>query len=235
MNDTDDIRARLTALADEDYRVMQTKIVPNIPAESVLGVRIPRVRQLAKELRAFPDIVALFLNELPHRYYDENVLHSVLLCEIKNVGVCLDEMERFAPYIDNWAVCDTIRPKCLKKHQPEQLDRIRKWITSDEPYLVRLALGMLMANFLDDGFEPQQLELAAAICESSPCREEYYVRMMNAWYFATALAKQYDAAVAYIEQRRLDKWTHNKTIQKATESFRVTDEHKAYLRSLKIS
>lgn len=237
--DITDIRNRLFELSDEKYRAMQSKIVPNVPPESVIGVRIPELRKLALELsvidprRRIPDSEA-FLADLPHKYYDENVLHAAIISCEKDSGKCVELTDAFAPYIDNWAVCDTIRPRCFKRRPERLYEKIKEWICSDKPYTVRLAFGMLMSYYLGDGFLPEQPEMVIKTMETSPCAGDYYVKMMAAWYFATALAKQYDAVIGCIEQRRLDAWTHNKTIQKAIESYRVTEEHKEYLRSLKV-
>jgi 3-methyladenine DNA glycosylase AlkD len=170
-----------------------------------------------------------FLRDLPHRYFDENQLHAFMISGIKDYGTCLEQVESFLPYVDNWATCDQLSPRVFKRHRQELLGEIRRWIASDRTYTVRFGLGMLMSHFLDEDFDPAFLDLAAGVRS-----EEYYIRMMAAWYFATALAKQYDAALPYIEDRRLEPWTHNRTIQKAVESFRVSPEQKDYLRSLRI-
>ena len=172
---------------------------------------------------------ASFLAELPHRYFDENQLHAFLMSEMKDFPRCMEEVERFLPYIDNWATCDQLSPKVFRKHRKELLLRIPEWIRSKETYTIRFGIGMLMQHFLDEDFDPAYLELVAALRS-----EEYYVNMMIAWYFATALAKQYDAALPLMENRQLSDWTHNKAIQKALESFRVTPEHKEVLRSLRV-
>ena len=221
------IEEKLRAIADPEYREFSAKLTPNVPSELFLGIRLPDMRKLAKTLT--DDEKTAFLAELPHKYFDENMLHGILLSGIKDYDLCIAETERFLPYIDNWAVCDTTSPKCFGKHKAELLDKIEEWMGSTEIYTVRFGIGMLMRHFLDDGFEPRFLENVAAIRS-----EEYYVNMMIAWYFATALAKQWDASVKYIEDKRLDKWTHNKAIQKARESYRVSDEHKKLLHTLRI-
>ena len=226
------IAGRLYELRDEKYAEMQRSLIPNIDADLVMGVRIPVVRKLAKELT--DDEKAAFIASLPHKYYDENILHGVIVSGIKDVRECIEKLDAFLPYVDNWAVCDTIRPKRFAKEPECVKSKLPGWLASDKPYTVRFGLGMLMAYFLDGNFSPDYPEMAARTMESSPCAGEYYVRMMAAWYFATALAKQYDAALPYITGRRLDDWTHNKTIQKALESFRVTEEHKQYLRTLRV-
>lgn len=221
------IEEKLRAIADPVYREFSAKLTPNVPSELFLGVRLPDLRKLAKTLPE--DEKTAFLAELPHRYFDENMLHGILLSGVKDYDLCIAETERFLPYIDNWAVCDTTSPKCFGKHKAELLEKIDVWLGSAETYIVRFGIGMLMRHFLDGDFEPQFLEKVAAIRS-----EEYYVNMMIAWYFATALAKQWNEAVKYIEDKRLDKWTHNKAIQKARESYRVSEVHKQLLHTLRI-
>ena len=221
------IEDRLRAVADPVYRDFSAKLTPNVPSELFIGVRLPDVRKIAKSLT--DDEKSAFIAELPHKYFDENMLHGVVISGIKDFGRCIAETERFLPYIDNWAVCDTISPKCFEKNKQALLVKIGEWMTSTEPYTIRFGIGMLMRHFLDGDFEPRFLEEVAAIRS-----EEYYVNMMIAWYFATALAKQWDAAVVYIKNRRLDKWTHNKAIQKARESYRVSDEKKQLLKEMRI-
>lgn len=223
-----EIQTQLFQLQDLEYKEFQRKLIPNIAPDAIIGVRIPELRKLAKTLFKDPRIND-FLTDLPHRYYDENNLHGFLIEQIKNYDDCLAEVERFLPYIDNWATCDTTAPKVFGKHPEELLASIDRWLASKETYTVRYGVGMLMRFYLDDAFRPEYLEKAAALRSG-----EYYVNMMVAWYFATALAKQYEAALPFIEGRRLDKWTHNKAIQKACESLRVTGEQKTYLKTLKI-
>ena len=221
-----DIQNRLFSLSDPAYRDFTLPLLPGLAPERMIGMRMPAMRALAKELYragAYED----FLAALPHDYHEENCLHAFLVGEIKDAERCLDEIGRFLPFVDNWAVCDTIRPKCFRKSRAALLARIPAWLASGETYTVRFGVGMLMCHFLDEDFRPEYLEWAAALRSG-----EYYVNMMIAWYFATALAKQYDAALPYLEQGRLERWTHNKTIQKAVESYRVSDEHKAALRLL---
>ena len=221
------VRERLFALRDGDYAAFQTKLTPGVAPESFIGVRVPELRKLAKELAGSPEAAA-FLAELPHAYFDENMLHGLLVTGMRDRAECIIETERFLPYVDNWAVCDTLAPRVLAKDKPALLGDIRRWAASERVYTCRFGIGMLMRFFLDADFSPELLEIPAAVRS-----EEYYVRMMAAWFFATALAKQWDAALPYIEGGRLDKWTHNKTITKACESFRVPAEHKAYLRGLR--
>lgn len=225
---TDEIRAELFRLQDESYRDFQAKLIPTRDPETMIGVRTPALRAYAKELAKRPDITE-FLNTLPHRYFDENQLHAFILCTVKDFERCVSEVDRFLPCVDNWATCDQLSPKAFEKHHAALLPWIRKWLDSGRTYTVRFGIGMLMQHFLDADFDPVCLAWAAAVQS-----EEYYINMMRAWYFATALAKQYDAALPYLEERRLDNWTHNKTIQKAVESFRITDGQKTYLKTLKV-
>ena len=223
-----EIRDRLFSLQDLKYRELQVRILPNLEPESIIGVRTPELRQMAKELAVREEIGA-FLKDLPHRYFGENQLHAFILSGMKDYTACLEALERFLPYVDNWATCDQMSPKVFRKHRNELLGSIRKWIASDQTYTVRFGIGMLMEHYLDADFDPAYPEMVAGVRS-----EEYYVNMMIAWYFATALAKQYDAVIPHIENRRLDPWTHNKAIQKAIESYRITPEQKEYLRTLKI-
>ena len=222
------IQERLFALRDEKYREFQRSLIPGLPRENIIGIRIPVMRKLAKEFVKEPE-AAVFLKQLPHTYYDENILHALLIAEIKDYDTCMEAVEAFLPYIDNWAVCDGLSPKAFGKHKAELLEKIRLWIPSEHIYTCRFGIGMLMRWFLDEDFQPGYLELPAAVRS-----EEYYVNMMTAWFFATALAKQWDAAIPYLEQNRLDPWTHDKTIQKARESYRITTEQKEYLQRLKV-
>ena len=224
---TDEITTKLFSLQDTAYRDFQVKLIPGMDAQKEIGVRTPELRKLAKELAKREDIRE-FLNDLPHQYFDENQLHAFILSGEKDFEKCMEDLERFLPYVDNWATCDQTSPKVFRKHRKELLDAIRRWIESDHPYTVRFAIKMLMEHFLDEDFDPAYPEMVAEVRS-----EEYYIRMMIAWYFATALAKQFDAAVPYLEQGKLDVWTHNKTIQKAVESYRITDKQKEYLKSLK--
>ena len=225
---TEAVRKELFSLQDPGYRELQIRIIPTVKPKSIIGVRTPDLRRMAKETADRGDAGA-FLDSLPHSYFEENQLHAFIISGMKDYAECLRELERFLPYVDNWATCDQMSPKVFRKHRPELLASIRKWIASDEPYTVRFGIGMLMEHYLDEDFDPAYPEMAASVRS-----EEYYVNMMTAWYFATALAKQYEAVLPFIENRRLDVWTHNTAIQKATESYRITPEQKEYLRSLKI-
>ena len=223
-----ELQKRLFALRDEKYGGFTAKLNPTIDPETIIGVRLPELRAIAKELRGTPEQTE-FLRALPHTYLEENHLHSFIISYIKDFGEAVAEAERFLPYVDNWAVCDSMRVKAFGKDTERLLPYVEKWLKSDHPYTVRFAMLCLMCYCLDARFDERYPEMVAEVRS-----DEYYVNMMAAWYFATALAKQYDTAIKYIEDRRLDKWTHNKAIQKAIESYRVTDEHKAYLRTLKI-
>ena len=222
------ISEELFALQDTEYQVFQSKLMPTIPPETVIGVRTPLLRKLAKELAGTPQ-AEHFLQSLPHRYYEENNLHAFLIEKIRDYDTALAETERFLPYINNWATCDCFCPKVFAKHKEELLISIRRWLGSDQTYTVRYAMGMLMRYYLDEDFQPEYLAWVAGVHS-----EEYYLNMMRAWYFATALAKQPDAALPWLTDRRLDVWTHNKTIQKAAESYRIPPEMKQQLRELRI-
>ena len=222
------VQQRLFALADYDYRDFTAKLIPNVDPTAVIGVRSPALKSLARELRG-TEFEKQLLSELPHAFYEENNLHAQLISRIKDPDELLAHIERFLPYIDNWATCDSLRPSAFKKRPHQLMPRVKAWLRSDHSYTVRFAMGMLASYYLDEGFEPAQLALVA-----NAVTDEYYVKMMAAWYFATALAKQYEAALPYIENKKLDKWTHNKAIQKSLESYRVPEDHKIYLKSLKI-
>lgn len=225
---TEEIRQSLFELQDIKYRDFQVKLIPGKDTETMIGVRTPELRKLAKQMLKREDI-GEFLRDLPHRYFDEDQLHAFIVSGIKEYGKCMEELMRFLPFVDNWATCDQMSPGVFKKHRQQLLAEIREWLGSEHTYTVRFGIGMLMQHFLDEDFDPAYPELVAGVRS-----EEYYVNMMIAWYFATALAKQYDAVLPFIEGRRLDPWTHNKTIRKAVESYRISDEQKEYLRSLKV-
>jgi len=223
-----DIRNRLYELQDKEYALFQAKLTPNVAPEKFIGVRIPQMRKLAKEYIKEEEHIE-FMKLLPHDYYDEDMLHGLLISEMKDMDECLEELERFLPYMDNWAVCDICSPKVFKKHKPELMRNIKRWSKSDHTYICRFGIEMLMSHYLDADFEEEYLEIPMVATS-----DEYYVKMMVAWFYATALAKQWDATIPYIENNRLAEWTHNKTIQKACESYRITDEQKAYLKTLKV-
>ncbi|MCR4909194.1 MAG: DNA alkylation repair protein [Lachnospiraceae bacterium] len=213
---------------DIKYRDFQVKLIPNIEASSMIGVRTPELKKYAKELLKAED-VSDFLKSLPHRYFDENQLHAFIISELRDYNKCIREVTDFLPYVDNWATCDQLSPKVFKKHRKELTEHIKAWLKSEHTYTVRFGIGMLMEHFLGEDFEETYPGMVASVRS-----EEYYIRMMIAWYFATALSKQYDKIIPYIEDRRLDPWTHNKAIQKSAESRRITDERKQYLKSLKV-
>ena len=225
--DREKIQAELFELQDKKYRDFHSKLIPDIAKQNIIGIRTPVLRKYAKEF-AKTDEAAAFLQDIPHTYYEENNLHMMLITSIKEYDKCLKEIEKFLPYIDNWATCDQMSLKCFKKSPEGLLPRIRIWIKSPHTYTVRFGVGCLMEFFLDEHFSPEYIELVSEIRS-----DEYYVNMMIAWYFATALAKQYETAVGYIERRSLDPWVHRKAVQKAIESSRVTDSHKQYLRTLR--
>ena len=222
-----EFQPQLFALQDETYREFHSKLMPDINKEAVIGIRIPVLRRFAGEFAKKPE-AREFLQQLPHQYYEENNLHMMLITAEKDYEKCLAEVERFVPYIDNWATCDLPAPKCFEKHKKELIAVIRKWISSEKTYVVRYGIGLLLRLYLDADFDPAYLELVTAVQS-----EEYYVNMMIAWYLATALAKQWEETIPYLEERRLSEWVHRKTIQKAVESYRITKEKKEYLRSLR--
>lgn len=224
---TDDIRTELLTLQDPGYRDLQIRTIPSVDAGSIIGVRTPALRTMAKELSKREDI-ALFLDDLPHKLFEENQLHAFILSGMKDAGECIKLVDKFLPYVDNWATSDQMSPKIFKKNKNLLLEYVDRWLKSDHTYVKRFAIGMLLEHFLDEDFKPSYLSKVAKIRS-----DEYYVNMMIAWYFATALAKQYEQTLPFIEKQKLDKWTHNKSIQKAVESYRITPEQKEYLKTLK--
>lgn len=229
MNETaKNIQDHLLSIQDIPYREFHAKLMPTIDHERIIGIRVPVLRAYAKEVRKTVDVEP-FLCDLPHYYYEENNLHAFLIAETKDFETCLSQMEAFLPYIDNWSTCDMGAPKVFAKHKKELLPYIDNWMASGKTYIIRFGINMLMRLYLDEDFK---LEYAEKVAEVKS--EEYYVNMMIAWYFATALAKQYDAIIPFLEQPVLERWTHNKTIQKACESYRITPEQKRYLRTLKL-
>jgi len=221
------IKDDLFKLQDIKYRDFQAKLIPTIDIDSIIGIRTPELRSYAKILIKNNNYLS-FLEELPHKYFDENQLHAFIISEIKSYDECVFYINKFLPYVDNWATCDQMSPKVFKKHREELLDQIKLWIKSNEIYTIRFGIGMLMQHYLDDYFKIDYLKMVSGIKS-----KEYYVNMMRAWYFATALTKQYNATIPFIEKYKLDRWTHNKAIQKAIESYRITEEQKEYLRSFK--
>ncbi len=218
---------RLAESGNEKYRDFQSNLVPNIPKETILGVKTPDMRKIAKEIKGTEEAEE-FLTQLPHKYYEENLVHFFLIAMIKDFDECVKAVETFLPYVDCWPVCDQSSPKVFTKNHEKLLPLIRKWMGSEHVYTVRFGIRMLMNEFLGDDFRPEFLEWVAEVKG-----EDYYIKMMVAWYFATALAKKYDESIVYMEERRLEPWTHKKAIQKAIESFRVSDEHKVYLKTLR--
>ncbi|MBP3634116.1 MAG: DNA alkylation repair protein [Oscillospiraceae bacterium] len=216
------MRARLLQLQDPSYRDFQSKLIPNVDKDTIIGVRAPQLRALAKSL-SLRD-----LGDLPHSCFEENNLHAYVINALKDFETCVKELERFLPFVDNWATCDSLRPKCIKREKEAFLPYIRRWLTSDHAYTVRFAIEMLMIWYLDEDFCEEYPKLISEIYSN-----DYYVNMMIAWYFATALVGQYDAVIGYLQQDKLPVWVHNKTIQKAVESYRITKEQKAYLRTLR--
>ena len=224
---TRQIREKLFSMQDTDYRDFNARIIPNIPKERIIGVRSPELKALIREYKDTD--MTDFLSELPHEYVEESYIHAQLINRIKGFDECLSAAELFLPYIDNWATCDSLAPKAFAKNKPALLERIRVWHSSSHTYTVRFGTGCLMRYFLDGDFDVSYAGMAAAVRS-----EEYYINMMTAWYFATALAKHYDEVLPFITQHKLDKWTHNKAIQKAVESYRITPEQKAFLKEMKL-
>ena len=222
-----EIVAELFRLQDKSYAAFQAKLIPTVAPDRIIGVRTPELRALARELSGDAGIAA-FLTALPHQYFEEDQLHAFVISLEKDFDKCLAEVEVFLPCIDNWATCDQLSPKAFKKSPERLLPYIDIWLKSDRVYTVRFAIGMLMQHFLDERFDPKYADMVAAVRS-----DEYYINMMVAWYFATALAKQYDAILPYLEGNRLADWTHNKAIRKSVESYRITAEQKAYLKTLK--
>ena len=227
MAELTELQKQLFELQDIKYRDFHSKLMPETDKETVIGIRTPVLRKFAKEFAGTSEAEA-FLRQLPHRYYEENNLHMMLITGIKDYEKCMEEIQRFLPCIDNWATCDYPAPKCFARHKDQVLEEAKRWISSGETYVIRYGIGMLMRLFLYEDFSSEYLEMAAAVQS-----QEYYVNMMIAWYFATALAKQWDATVPYIEHHKLPDWVHRKTIQKAVESYRITPEQKEYLKGFR--
>ena len=222
------LQEKLFEMQDLGYREFHSKLMPTVDKEKIIGIRTPQLRKFAKEF-AESEEKEIFLNTLPHQYYEEDNLHGFLLEMEKDYDTLVEKVENFLPYVDNWATCDMVRPKIVKRHLPELFEHVKEWLKSEHTYTVRYGVGMLLSFYLDEEFSKNHLEMVAKIRS-----EEYYVNMMIAWYFATALAKQWDETIVYIENCKLDKWVHNKTIQKAIESYRITKEQKEYLRTWRI-
>jgi len=226
--ETDHIQHRLLSMADPIYQTFQCRLMPGIVPERVLGVRMPALRKLSRELRDKPE-AELFLQRLPHRYYDEDNLHGLLISAGSDYSRVVSQLETFLPHVDNWATCDLIRPKVFSRHKDLLLPQIRQWLQSYHVFTVRFGLEMLMVHYLHQPVISEYLQMAAAIH-----REEYYIRMMVAWFFATALTCRYQETLPVLEDRILPQWIHNKTIQKATESLQISTERKEYLKTLRI-
>lgn len=219
-----DIQKKLFSMQDIKYRDFHARLMPNIDKDTIIGVRVPKIRALAKEIKGTEGD---FLKQLPHKYYEENNLHAILVSQIADFEECISQLDAFLPYVDNWATCDIMNPKPFKKNREKLLIQIEKWLKSKHTYTVRFAIEMLMTHFLDGDFKEEFLKTVSSIKS-----DEYYINMMIAWYFATALAKKWDCAVKYLEEKRLSKWVHNKTIRKAIESYRITENQKKHLRTL---
>lgn len=227
MKISDYIIKRLFEMQDTAYRDFHSRLVPTLDKETIIGVRTPVLRAFAKELAKNEDIDS-FLKSLPHKYYEENNLHAFIVETYKNFDACIDALDTFLPFVNNWATCDGMRPKCFKGNEEKLVSKALEWINDDRVYVKRFGIEVIMNHFLDEHFDKKLLDIVAEIRS-----DEYYINMMIAWFFATALAKQYDKTIAYIQNGCLDRWTHNKTIQKAVESFRLTDSQKEYLKTLK--
>lgn len=223
-----EIQKELFRSQDIGYRDFQAKLLPTLAPDTMIGVRTPALRAFAKKLYKENDYDG-FLNDLPHQYFDENQLHAFLISEIRDFDLCIKEVNHFLPFVDNWATCDQMSPKVFQNHKEKLLEQIKIWILSEKTYTLRFAVGMLMQYFLDEDFDLEYPKMVLTIHS-----EEYYVKMMIAWYFATALAKQYESILPFLENQRLEMWTHNKAIQKAIESYRISNQQKEYLRTLKV-
>jgi 3-methyladenine DNA glycosylase AlkD len=221
------LQEELFELQDIKYRDFNSSLIPGIDKETVIGIRTPVLRKFAKEYAKSGE-TEQFMRELPHKYYEENNLHMMLIEQIKDYDKCISETEKFLPHIDNWATCDSPLPKCFDKNKEDVLERAKNWIATDATYVKRYGMGVMMRLFLDEDFKEEYIQLVASVKS-----EEYYVNMMIAWYMATALAKQWDAAIPYIQEHRLSEWVHRKSIQKAVESYRITPEQKEYLKGLR--
>ena len=222
------VQKELFAMQDLQYRDFHSRLMPTVKKEKVIGVRTPQLRKYANVFANTGDAL-VFMQNLPHQYYEEDNLHGFLIEKIKVYEDCIEALDRFLPYVDNWATCDMMCPKVLKKEPGQLLEKIKDWINAKDVYMVRFGLKCLMNYYLDDYFSIECPALAASVKS-----EEYYIQMMQSWYFATALAKQYDVILPFLLEHRLSKWVHNKTIQKAVESYRITADQKNYLKTLKL-
>ena len=222
-----EVRETLVSMADLRYKSFHSRLMPTVSPDKIIGIQVPRLRAFAKTLKDHPALPE-FLQDLPHQYYEEDNLQAILICGIRDYDLCIKEVQRFLPFVDNWATCDLLRPRCFRSRRPELLKEIPVWLKSEKTYVIRFGLEMLMVHFLQEDFSPEYLLLAAEMDS-----EEYYVNMMEAWYFATALALQWESALPYVEQRLLPPTVHRMTVQKALESFRIPQERKKYLKTLK--
>ncbi len=221
-----DITKKLFELQDAKYREFHSKLMPDYNKEKIIGIRIPVLKRFLKELN--DEAKADFIKELPHNYYEENNLHGFIIGNLSDFDECVRELNRFLPYVDNWATCDSLRPKCFKKHKDSLKEQIEIWMKSNEEYTVRFAIEMLMVHFLDEDFSEVYPQMISEIKS-----DKYYINMMIAWYFATALSKKWDTVIPYIIENKLSFWVHNKAIQKSCESYRFTDEQKNFLKKFK--
>lgn len=222
------IQKLLFTYKDEKYANFQKSLTPGVDESLFIGVRVPEIRKIAKQHLKDKEYID-FLDELPHKYFDENMLHGELISNINDYDECIKKVEKFLPYVDNWAVCDTMSPKCFSKHKDELLKKIKQWAKSKNTYTCRFAIGMLMKHYLDEDYKEDYLTIPSKVCS-----DEYYIKMMQAWFYATALSKKWDDTIVYLQDRKLNKWIHNKTIQKANESYRISDEQKQYLKTLRM-
>ena len=221
------IQKDLFAMQEGSYKAFHCRLIPTVPENTIIGVRVPLLRSYAKRLVS-RGLAETFMMQLPHTYYEENMLHGLLISGLNDFSVCVEEVNKLLPYVDNWAVCDSIRPKCFLKHHHLLLPEIEKWLSSKHPYTVRFGIEMLMVHFLGQDFQVSFLKRVGAVSS-----DEYYVNMMIAWYFATALAKQWETTIPYFQENRLTGWIHNKAIQKALESYRIAPQKKTVLKTLR--
>lgn len=221
------VQKKLFEMQDLKYKTFHSKLMPTVNPDKIIGVRVPVLRKFAKEFSKTPE-AAEFIKTLPHKYYEEDNLHAFIIEQIKDYYEAVNELSRFLPFVDNWATCDMMTPKSFKNNTDRLIAQIYFWIESNHTYEVRFAVNMLMKFYLDGNFKEEYLSMVAEIKS-----DEYYIKMVQAWYFATALAKQWDSAVKIIKENKLDEWTHNKAIQKSVESYRITKERKEFLKTLK--
>lgn len=217
----------LFSLKDEKLKLFSAKLIPNLSPNNILGIQMPKLKRLSKELKGNENLEEFF-SSLPHTYLEENTLHALLIAQIEDYDKCIFEINRFLPFIDNWATCDALHPKCFKSNKTKLLNEIKTWLKSSHAYTIRFGIGMLMSNFLEEDFKPEIIDLVISINF-----DDYYVKMMQAWFLSTALVKQYDKTLPYFQNKKIEKWVNNKAIQKAVESFRISNEQKQFLKQLK--